>query len=445
MEEEISSVSIIGGGYVGFPLGMKFIENGLDVTIVDIDEQKLETFNSGVVPFKEIGTEEVLEEALEDDQLTLSTDLFSVTDTDAVVITIGTPIDEHHNPQMEQLMNLIEDLENHLNKEQLVILRSTIYPGTTEIVRHHLEESGFIDGEDIYLSVAPERIVQHESMQELEQIPQLVGAFTEESYEQTKILFETFLDEPILHMKPKEAELGKLFTNMWRYLTFAAANEFYLLSEEFNEKGDVNIHRILDYASHEYDRFDVPTPGANVGGPCLTKDGWFLVNNTPYNELVSASYQINEGIPSQIIDRLETYNRYPRKIAVLGMTFKRGSDDVRNSVAFKYKQLFELKGHPDVEYIEPHLDEFGDLSDIDGADWVILVTPHEEFEDIERVHSIVDNPDCIYCDIWGMWNKVKYKSDNAFFTGILVESLNEEGDTDDVGLEKGGVKYLNSL
>lgn len=417
-------VSVVGGGgHVGLPLGLVLADSGFDVTLVDKDEERLSTIEAGELPFHEPGGEALLRDALDSGRLDTSPDIAAISDSDAIFVVIGTPIDEHHNPQMEGLLSVVDDVVAHANDDQLLLFRSTVYPGTTNIVCDRLEAEGYSVGEDIYVSFAPERVAQHNALEEIVGLPQLIGAPDDESYERTAALFETFLEADCHRLTPTEAELGKLYTNMWRYITFAAANEFYLIADSFAKHYDVNVHRILDKTAREYPRFDVPSPGANVGGPCLTKDGWFLVDNIPYNELVSASYQINEGMPSQIVQRMTAASPDPEKIAVLGMTFKANSDDTRNSVAFKLDKQLRMKGYSGVVEVEPNVEEFDDLTQIEGADWVILMTPHDEFEDFQNIREQVANEDCLYCDVWGVWDEAKYRSDNGYFFGREIQEI----------------------
>lgn len=316
---------------------------------------------------------------------------------------------------MDTLLNVVNDVINHLDDDQLLIFRSTIYPGTTNLVCELLEDAGYTVGNDVYVSFAPERIAQHKAFEEIVGLPQLIGAPDKESYLRTKEIFETFLEAECLRLNPTEAELGKLFTNMWRYLTFAAANEFHLITESFATHHDVNVNKILDKTGHNYPRFDVPSPGANVGGPCLTKDGWFLVDNIPYNELVSTAYQINEGMPAQIIDRMAQKSPGPDKITILGMTFKSNSDDTRNSVSFKMEKQLEMKGYRNIVKVDPNVENFDELDEVEGSDWVIIMTPHDEFKDFEEISSKVSNSNCLYCDLWGVWDIARHDSDNGYF------------------------------
>jgi len=417
-------VGIIGGGgHVGLPLGIVLADAGFSVRLIDKEEDRLETIEQGQLPFNEPGGELMLKKAISDGRIMTSSDLNTVGECDVLFFVIGTPIDEHHNPNMNTLLDVVDEAIEYLNNNQLLVFRSTVYPGTTNIIRNRIEKEGYVVGEDVYVSFAPERIAQHKAFEEIVGLPQLIGAQDDESFRRTENLFKMFLEAECLRLTPTEAELGKLFTNMWRYLTFAAANEFYLIADSFASHHDVNIHQILNKTSKDYPRFDVPSPGANVGGPCLTKDGWFLVDNIPYNELVSAAYQINEGMPAQIINRMAGKAPNPEKVSILGMTFKPNSDDTRNSVSFKFERQLQMKGYEEPVKIEPNVGKFDPISKITGSDWIVLMTPHDEFRDFYQIYRQVDNEDCLYCDIWGVWEPAKYNSDNGYFFGHEVSEI----------------------
>lgn len=415
-------IAVVGGaGHVGLPTSVVLGNSGFDVHLIDVDEEKLNRISSGEYIYKEEGGSEALQQVIDAGRLHTTTSYDVISDCDVVLVVIGTPIDEHKNPQMDILLSVMEDIADRLTGDQLVTLRSTVYPGTTAIVRDKIERQGYTVGEDIYLSFAPERTAQHNAIEEIQQFPQLVGAFDDASYERTVDLYSSIVDAECLRLTATEAELGKLFTNMWRYLTFAVVNEFYYITDSFSTHHDVNVNRILDKTSENYPRFDVPSPGANVGGPCLTKDGWFLIDNIPYNELVSAAYQINEGMPANMVERMVNKNPSPKKITILGMTFKADSDDTRNSVSFKLQKLLRRKGYSNVVEIEPNCDGYDDIEDISGSDWVFLMTPHEEFADLSSIVEHVDNPDCLFCDVWGFWEEAKYASDNGLFYPNEIE------------------------
>lgn len=425
------NIGIIGGGgHVGLPMGIILADSGFTVTLIDKDEERLDTVENGELPFNEPGGEPLLRDAVAEDRLKTTTDIGATSECDVVFFVIGTPIDEHHNPQMDVLLDVVDEVIDNVRDDQLLIFRSTIYPGTTSLVCEMLEDEGITVGEDVYVSFAPERIAQHKAFEEIVGLPQLIGAPDDESYRRTEQIFDSFLEADCYRLNPTEAELGKLFTNMWRYLTFAAANEFHLITESFTTHHDVNVNKILDKTARNYPRFDVPSPGANVGGPCLTKDGWFLVDNIPFNELVSTAYQINEGMPAQIIDRMAEKAPDPDKIAVLGMTFKTNSDDTRNSVSFKMTNQLQMKGYRNVVEVEPNVRDFDDITEIEDSDWVIVMTPHDEFDDFDAVRDRVDNQECLYCDIWGTWDVARHDSDNGYFFGHEIDIRKPVGQTE---------------
>jgi len=154
----------------------------------------------------------------------------------------------------------------------------------------------------------------------------------------------------------------------------------------------------------------------------LTKDGWFLVDNIPYNELVTTSYRINEGLPAHIIDRMSRSVPDPQKITLLGMTFKRDSDDLRNSVSISMRKHLRRRGFSNIVEIEPNVEGFDEWGKMKGSDWVILMTPHSAFDELEKIVNSVRNDECLYCDIWGHWNSTAYTSDNGYFFGHEAET-----------------------
>ena len=161
-----------------------------------------------------------------------------------------------------------------MKKHQLIVLRSTVSPGTTEVIAKHIErEHGWTEGIDYFLVFCPERVVQGKSIIETTKLPQLVGASNDFSFNAAKDFFKTFITNEIFRLTPREAEIGKLMTNMYRYVTFAFANEFWMIGE----KHGINIDKVIEACNYDYPRMAVPHPGPNVGGPCLFKDGKFLL------------------------------------------------------------------------------------------------------------------------------------------------------------------------
>jgi len=404
-------VSVIGGaGHVGLGLCLVLANNGYKVYGIDINEKANDLIMRGVMPFFEEEGEEYLNRALASDNLLMTSDLSRVQESEVIIIVLGTPIDRNLNPDLTPLSNLIKDLVKYLCKGQLIILRSTVSPGTTGQIKTLLENrSGFKVGRDIFMVFAPERVLQGRAIKEIVCLPQLIGAFDEESYTRAEAFFSTFVKNRCFKLSPIEAEIGKLITNMTRYVHFALVNEYYLIADSFG----ANIHKIIDACNYDFPRLNLPTPGLNVGGPCLFKDGYFLLERIPFPELILVSFKINESMPLYVVRKIQEYE-HVKKVAILGMTFKANSDDTRNSLSFKLKRRL-LDNNYELVLVEPNLPGYDPLEKIENSDCVILMTPHRQFKDLRRIISLVKNKDCLFVDIWGFWDQMRGRSRNGFF------------------------------
>lgn len=406
-------VSVAGGaGHVGLPLCLVLANYDYRVYGIDINESANEQIMKGSLPFIEEEGEKYLKNALGRHSLTMTSDTSKIQESDIVIIVLGTPIDENLNPCISILTKMVDENTRFFKKGHLIILRSTVFPGTTELIKQLIEKNtGYLVGRDIFLAYAPERVVQGKAIKEVQTLPQLIGAFDDNSYKAAEEFFLTFLSDRCFHITPVEAELGKLMTNMSRYVQFALANEFYLIADSFG----ANIHRIIDACNYNYPRQKLPLPGPNVGGPCLFKDCWFLLERFPFNELVSTSFRINEGMTMQIVSKLEQLPHI-KKVTILGMTYKAGSDDTRSSLSFKLKKQLERNAY-DLVLVDPFIKDYKDMGKMRGSDVVVLMTPHKEFSDLQMITDLVANDGCIYIDIWGLWEQMKYKARNSCFSG----------------------------
>jgi len=418
-----STVAVIGAaGHVGLGLTLTIADAGHFVYGIDVNQSAIDKISSGQVPFVEDGAEAVLRRVLEYSRLSMTADLSVVSRCDVIIIILGTPIDENLNPVVAPLLQLFEQIAVHLCKGQLLILRSTVSPGCTDIIRETLEKStGMQAGTDFHVVFAPERVVQGRSLIETKTLPQLIGAYDSPSYERAAAFFKTFVTGKCLRLSPVEAELAKLMCNMARYVSFALANEFFLIADEY----DANIHNILDAASYEYPRFKVPSPGANVSGPCLFKDGFFLVEHFPFPDLISTSFKINENMPVQILKKIRSC-RSIRKVGILGMSFKSGIDDTRYSLSFKLKKLLLANGY-EIVCADPHVPRFADFgSAIAGCDCLVLMTPHSEFANLSDLLRQVSNEECLLIDIWGFWPEMRGTSRNGMATAAELMQTSSE-------------------
>ena len=412
------TVAVVGAaGHVGLGLSLCIADAGHHVFGIDIDEHAVATVSAGQVPFVEDEAEEVLRRVLSNGRLTMTTDNSLVGRCDVVILIMGTPIDENLNPVILPLLRLLTTLKPYFKRGQLVILRSTVCPGTADTVRTTIENlTGLQVGRDLYLVFAPERVVQGKSLQEIPRLPQLVGAYEDASFLRAKGFFATFIHNQCLQLTPVEAELGKLMCNMARYVTFAIANEFSLIAKEY----DANVHRIFEACSFEYPRFNLPTPGPNVAGPCLFKDGFFLIERVPFPELVLTAFKINESMPMHIFKMIKAKPEI-RKVAVLGLTFKAGNDDIRYSLSFKLKKLLEAAGY-EVSGYDPFLPEWSNKHALRGCECAVLMTPHPQFADLNLLMDLIAEERCWYIDLWGFWPETRTHSQGASFYASDVEA-----------------------
>jgi UDP-N-acetyl-D-mannosaminuronic acid dehydrogenase len=405
-------VTVVGaGGHVGLPLAIVLAKAGHFVYGLDINAEVNAAVMRGEVPFEEEHAEELLQEVLAEKRLQMTDKMDVIGDSEVVIVIIGTPIDENLNPRVDHLIRFFRQAKPYLTN-QLVVLRSTVSPGTTDSV---CKAIGLDADSDVDIVFGPERVLQGKSIQEIKTLPQIIGAYSEKSYKRADAFFRTFIQSDTHFLKPIEAELGKLITNMARYVEFGLANEFHLICSQFG----ANAIRVIDAVNKDYPRLKLPVPGPNVGGPCLYKDGWYLIERVPYNDMISSAFRINEGMTMQILQNIE--KRVPEgKVVVLGMTFKANSDDTRNSLSFKMRRQLAFKGY-EIVCVDPHVKGYNPIEEIQGADAVILMTPHKEFRDLGDLLAKVKNQNCLFVDIWGFWPEMRHTSNNGYFLANEVK------------------------
>jgi UDP-N-acetyl-D-mannosaminuronic acid dehydrogenase len=387
-------VSIVGGcGHVGLPLGIALADKGKKVCVQDINGDSVSLVRSGRMPFHEEGAEKLLKKNLLNGNLVVTTEPACIKESEAVIFIIGTPVDEHLNPKFSLMKDLIEQYFEYFYDEQVLILRSTIYPGISAKVKEWLTQKG----KNIHISFCPERILEGKAMAELEKLPQIISSFTEKGLEVSRRLFSTLTDD-IIVVDPMEAELSKLFTNVWRYIKFATANQFYMIANNYG----LDFYHIHHAMTHNYDRAkDLPRPGL-AAGPCLFKDAMQLgAFNSGDFYLGHTAMLINEGLPNYIIKKLkEKHDISKMSVGVLGMAFKTGSDDIRESLSYKLKKILQVEAK-EVLCTDPYVNDNRLLplnEVIDRSDILIIATPHKEYKDIIPGSKII-------ADIWNVLGK----------------------------------------
>ncbi|MBW6433822.1 nucleotide sugar dehydrogenase [Actinoplanes hulinensis] len=383
-------VCVVGGcGRVGLPLGIALASRGLSVLLYDIDAAAVERVNAGVMPFDEEGAAAPLAEALAAGRLRASTAPESVGRADALVVVVGTPVDEHLNPDLGAVPRAIERCVEHLRDGQLIVLRSTVYPGVTALTEKLLISRGL----SVDVAFCPERIAEGRAMTELFTLPQIVAARTPQALDRAEKLFRNLTDS-IVPLEPEEAELAKLFTNTWRYLKFAAANQFWMMANDFG----LDFARIRHAVSFDYPRAaDLPMPGF-AAGPCLLKDTMQLAAFNRNNFVLGHSAMlINEGLPLYLVSRLEDrFDLGELSVGILGMAFKGGSDDSRDSLAYKLRKILTLKARETL-CTDPYIrdDRFLPLDEVlERADLLVIASPHPDYAGLKTDKPVID--------MWGL-------------------------------------------
>ena len=379
-----------GGGHVGLPLSLVLADSGARVGILDLDEAKLERLAAGEMPFMENGADELLARVLPTGRLEFGADPAMVARADVVIVVIGTPVDEFLGPSMTVFERSADDIAPFLRPDTLIVLRSTVYPGTTAYVKDRFRERGC----EVQVAFCPERIAEGHAIEELRSLPQIVGADEEAAGDRAQALFARFATH-FVRTTTREAELAKLFTNTWRYMKFAVANQFLMIAEQ----AGVDYTNVLRAVREDYPRAaDLPGPGF-AAGPCLFKDTMQLSAFTSdHFPMGQAAMQVNEGMPAFIVQRLRGHygDLTGRRIGILGMAFKAESDDPRASLSYKLRKLLIWAG-AEVLASDPYVrdDRLVPLDDaLARSEILILGAPHNVYRSLE-----VAGRDVV--DIWG--------------------------------------------
>ncbi|HEU4866788.1 MAG TPA: nucleotide sugar dehydrogenase [Actinomycetota bacterium] len=387
-------IVIIGGcGHVGLPLGIAFASRGRKVCVYDLNDEAVATVNSGTMPFAENGASDVLAEVVGAGLLVASSDPSVISDAQNVIVVIGTPVDEHLNPSPQAVPLAIEAVLDHLVDGQLLVLRSTLYPGVTAMVEKVIARAG----RTIDVAFCPERIAEGYAMTELFQLPQIVSGRTDAAAGRAEELFRVLTDK-IVRTTPEEAELAKLFTNAWRYIKFATANQFYIIANDFG----LDFETIRKALAFEYPRAqDMPSAGF-AAGPCLFKDTMQLAAFNNNNFLLGhAGMMVNEGLPLYLVARIEQrFDLSKMTVGILGMAFKAESDDTRSSLSYKLKRILEFRAEKVLcsdPYVTTDPKLVPDEQVLAESDLIVVGAPH-------RCYAALD-PQVPVVDIWNVFGK----------------------------------------
>jgi len=386
-----ADLTVVGGaGHVGIPLVLALADAGLTINVNDLNETALATLRSGKLPFIEHGAAPLLASALEGKRLIFTSSPKEISRTGPVIVTIGTPVDEFLNPVQAEIQRCIDGLLPHIGDDQLLILRSTVYPGTTDWLQEYLHRLGRKNG----LAFCPERVVQGYGVKELREMPQIVSATTPKAEQDASALFRRIVPELVV-VRPIEAEFAKLFNNAYRYIEFAATNQFYMIAKS----AGADYQAVMRAMKQNYPRAkNFPGPGFSAG-PCLFKDTMQLAAYARNQfGLGHAAMQVNEGFVLQLVDDLRrSYDISKMTVGLLGMAFKAEIDDTRASLSYKLKRSLEMLAR-EVLTTDPFVTTDPALLPLDQviarSDILILCTPHS-------VYARADLNGKPVVDVWG--------------------------------------------
>ena len=417
IKEKIATICILGLGRVGLPLASVFASKGLNVIGIDIDEKRLSSIRDGKCPFYDPALQENLDISSKSGKLTVENSLEKIKDrVDAIFVTVGTPTTLGNSVDYSQVYTALEEVCKADLRGKIVIMRSTLPPRTTvDIIIPFIEnKTGLIAGNDFQIAVCPERILEGKAVKEIQEIPEIIGGINQTSND---IVTEIFR-----HINPNKkfsyttitgAELAKLFANIYRYIGFALSNELAIWAEMFGESAP----DIINISNYEYARSNIPKPGF-AGGPCLSKDGLFLDNNTTFSSIVSTAWKVNESIPQHVINKIKQVegNLFGKKIGILGISFKSDSDDLRNSPSLKLVELLNAAGAITKTH-DPFIKDTSSLSEVlESSEIIILATNHSKFKDIKK--EIQDSKPKLIYDVWSLYGKDDFRSSKYLKLGM---------------------------
>jgi len=371
-----NKISIIGGGgHIGLPLAVKFAENNFKINIIDTNEKNLLKISKNQPPFKEIHLKKRLGKVLKKNMFSFSKSLKSIKHSKYVIVCIGTPISNKLKPDLKLFYDLFKNLSKYLVRNNHIIIRSSILPGTSVKVYNTIKNNCK------NLTYCPERIVEGFSLKELPIIPQIIAGSNKNTVRETKNLFKK-ITKDIIITNFIEAELSKIFSNLYRYINFAIPNEMYLISKKLN----ANFTKIREIMRFNYSRNNGLAKAGFVGGPCLMKDSMqigYLFNKK--QSLINAAYETNEKLPEKIVNELKKKNFGSKIVGVMGLAFKADSDDIRGSLSYRLIKILK-KNQFKVLYSDPYVNYKNKVSEkklISKSKVIIIGTNHSKYKRIK--------------------------------------------------------------
>lgn len=375
------NIAVVGCGHVGLPLLGFLVSKNVRAFGIDIVPPKNNDFGRVLnLPFKEDGLEDLLKKYVVE-----VVDYQSANELDIAIITVGTPIDKNHNPDTSQIRAALKSLVNHnlINDKTLIIMRSTLFPGACEWIQNILKTEHNIHPD---IAFAPERIAEGYALKEIYEIPQPIGGLDKRSLKRATEFFTPLVKEIIPMSSTRATEFVKLFSNGFRYVNFALANEFAMKADEM----DVNYEEIRNAVNHNYSRGGLAKAALNVGGYCLAKDWCLLDHKSTVPSIVKKAYEVAEKTPVYYANKFKD-EITSRNVGILGLAFKPGSDNSTDSLSHKMIKMCEQYNAEKIFVHDPHIkhDKYNTSLDVlmNNADIVFVMTEHPEFSNIAPINK----------------------------------------------------------
>jgi len=376
-------VCVLGTGRIGLPTAALLATHGHRVIGVDTNEAIVRKINSGRIPFDELGLPELVERARKLGNLLAKSE---VEEADVFVIAVPTPLEKkERRANLRYVEEAAEMIRPHLRRKNLVVLESTVPPGTSEkLLVPVLEKSGMSACRDFHVAFCPERAMPGNTLQEMVHNDRIVGGIDMQSAELAMSLYSSFVEGSLHSTDIRTAEFAKLIENTFRDVNIALANEYAKLADELG----VDVWAAIGLANR-HPRVRIHRPGPGVGGHCLTKDPWFLIEGSKGSRIVPLAREINDRMPRYVLGAVRKILRGVRNpaITVLGVAYKGGVDDTSETPALRFIELAEREGYR-VTIHDPHVKVFEreilPLEDaIRDSDCIVLITDHLEFSQVD--------------------------------------------------------------
>ena len=419
-----SSIGIIGLGYVGLPLAIRFSEEGFRVIGFDVDGKKVQMLNSGQSYIKHIDAE-LIDTAVKNG-FKVTSDFSHIPSMAAILICVPTPLGVHNEPDLSYIHGTLQSIKPHLKENQLLVLESTTYPGTTEEeIVPVVEKAGLKIGTNFFVGYSPEREDPGNKNFTTKTIPKVVSGYTENCLEVTKALYDQIVDQTVPVSSPKVAEMTKILENIHRAVNIGLVNELKMVADKL----DIDIYEVINAAATKPFGFTPYYPGPGLGGHCIPIDPFYLTwkakemgMNTRFIELAG---EINTAMPAYVVQKVgEALNSVGKsikgsQILILGLAYKKNVDDLRESPSLELIESLLDKGAV-VEYSDPYFKtiphtrkyQFGleskalNAETLKSADLVLLATDHDDFD-----YKLIEKEASLIVDTRG-----RYNSSSKIFT-----------------------------